>query len=145
LALAHEGANPGQLGQLYRTAGELGLDLPGVQAYLDQGVSLHELRQAARLAEQSGGDLTSILEAGVRETRRQQQEERRQEHQDAQSQQQLEQDARAAARLAERYGVTIEQVQALFDGACGGDWNCVQATLRDQSGGNGKGHGGGKP
>lgn len=161
LGLVHAGANPGEVGHIYRTASDLGLDLPAVQGYLDQGLSLPELRHAARLAEQSGteldlatqahldglswgeikqalrlaeegGDLSAILEAGVQETRRLEQQERQQEREEARPEQQLDQNARTAARLAQRYGVGVEQVQALFDGVCAGDWGCVQTTLREQ-------------
>ena len=170
LALVHAGANPGEVGQMYRAAADLGLDLPAVQGYLDQGLSLAELNHAARVAEQGGsaldlavqahldglswgeihqamrlaedgGDLPSILEAGVRETRRLEQQERQQEREQNRPQQQAEQDARTAAQLARRYGLAVEQVQALFDGACAGDWSCVQTTLREQSAG-GRGQGG---
>jgi hypothetical protein len=173
LGLVHAGANPGEVGQLYRTASELGLDVPAVQSYLDQGMSLAELNHAARIAEQGGseldlaaqahldglswgeihqairmaedgGDLPSILEAGVRETRRLEQEERRQEREQGQSQQQLEQDARQAARMAERFGVSIGEVQALFDGACSGDWGCVQETLKAMAPEEAHGNGKGK-
>jgi len=96
-----------------------------------------EVNQALRLAEQ-GQDLNAVLEAGVQEVRRQEREQQQQE-QGAQG------DARTAARLAERYGVTVGQVMALFDGTCAGDWNCVQTALRDQDSSNGPGdHGGGK-
>jgi hypothetical protein len=164
LGLVHAGANPGEVGHIYRTASDLGLDLAAVQGYLDQGLSLPELRHAARVAEQSGteldlaaqahldglswgeinqaqrlaeegGDLSAILEAGVQETRRLEQQERQQERDGTRTQQQLEQNARTAARLAKRYGTGVEQVQALVDGACAGDWSCVQTTLRDQSAG----------
>jgi len=170
LALVQGGANPGEIGQMYRTASDLGMDLPAVQGYLDQGLSLPELRHAARVAEQGGtdldtatqahldglswgeihqamrlaedgGDLPSILEAGVQETRRLEQQERQQEREQNRPQQQAEQDARTAAQLARRYGIAVEQVQALFDGACAGDWSCVQTTLREQSAG-GRGQGG---
>ena len=171
LALAHAGGNPGEIGQLYRTAGELDLDVPTLQSYLDQGLSLPELRHAARMAEQGGtdldlttqahldglswgeinqalrlaedgGDLSAILEAGVRETRRLEQQERQQEREESRMQQQTDQDLRTATRLAERYGLSVGEVQSIFDGACAGDWGCVQATLRDAGGGgNGKGPG----
>jgi len=172
LGLVHAGANPGEVGQIYRTASDLGLDLTAVQGYLEQGLSLPELRHAARVAEQGGtdldtatqahldglswgeinqamrlaqdgGDLSAILEAGVRETRRLEQLERQQEREQNRSQQQVEQDARTAAQLARRYGIAVEQVQALFDGPCAGDWSCVQTTLREQYAGE---HGqGGRP
>ena len=160
LGLVHAGANPGEIGQMYRTAEGLGLDLPAVQSYLDQGLSLPELNHAARVAEQGGtdldlavqahldglswgdihqamrlaedgGDLPAILEAGARETRRLEQQERQQEREENRTQP-TEQDSRTATRLAQRYGIAVEQVQALFDGACGGDWSCVQTTLREQ-------------
>jgi len=167
LARASGGANPGELGQLYQMASDLGLEPSAFDGYLDQGMSLAELRHAARLAEQSGSDLgtlaeahaagmnwgevnqalrlaeqgqdlNAVLEAGVQEVRRQEREQQQQE-QGAQG------DARTAARLAERYGVTVGQVMALFDGTCAGDWNCVQTALRDQDSSNGPGdHGGGK-
>jgi len=161
LGLVHAGANPGEIGQMYRTASELGMDLPSVQSYLDQGLSLPELRHAARVAEQGGteldvatqahldglswgeihqamhlaqqgGDLSTILEAGARETR---QQDRQQEREANRTQQQIDRDARTAEHLAKQYGVAIEQVQALFNGACSGDWGCVQTTLRQQSAG----------
>lgn len=167
LALVQAGANSGELGQMYRTAEDLGLDIPTLQGYLDLGLSLPELRHAARMAEngavdldtaveahldglswgeirqamrlaEDGGDLAEILEAGVRETRRQQQEERRQEQDQSRE---ADQSLRTATRLASRYGISVEQVQALYDGACSGDWTCVQSTLREQYGG-GKGQGG---
>jgi hypothetical protein len=174
LGLAQAGANPGEIGQMYRTASELGLDLAGVQGYLDQGLSLPELRHAARMAEQAGtnldlatqahldglswgeinqamrmaedgGDLQTILEAGVQETRRQERQERQQEREETRQQQQTDQSLRTATRLAERYGLSVGQVQSVFDGACAGDWGCVQATLRDMYGGGGKDKGPGKP
>jgi hypothetical protein len=160
IALVQGGANPGEIGQMYRTASDLGMDIPALQGYLDQGLSLPELRHAARVAEQGGtdldtatqahldglswgeinqamrlaedgGDLPSILEAGVRETRRLEQQERQQEREENRTQP-TEQDSRTATRLAQRYGIAVEQVQALFDGACAGDWSCVQTTLREQ-------------
>jgi hypothetical protein len=174
LGLVQAGANPGEIGQMYRAASELGTDLAGVQGYLDQGLSLPELRHAARVAEQAGtnldlaaqahldglswgeinqamrmaedgGDLQTILEAGVQETRRQEQQERQQEREETRQQQQTDQSLRTATRLAERYAISVGQVQAIFDGACAGDWGCVQATLRDMYGGGGKDKGPGKP
>ncbi|MBF8257485.1 MAG: hypothetical protein HW404_450, partial [Anaerolineales bacterium] len=100
------------------------------QAHLD-GLSWGEINQAMRLAE-DGGDLQTILEAGVQETRRLEQEERREEREQGRQDQETQQDLRTAARLASRYGVSVEQVQGLYDGACSGDWGCVQTTLREQ-------------
>lgn len=167
------GANPGELGQLYRTASDLGLDPLEVDDYLAQGLSLAELRHAGRLAEQAntdldllamahadgsswgeihqairlageGGDPAAILGVGVRETRQLQHEERNQEREQERLERQEEVRARIASRLAERFGVPVEQVQALADGICAGDWDCVQATLRETYGTANGGRGGKK-
>ncbi|MBM2843402.1 MAG: hypothetical protein HW404_1239, partial [Anaerolineales bacterium] len=63
LGLVHAGANPGEIGQMYRTSADLGLDLTALQGYLDQGMSLPELRHAARVAEQGGTDLDAATQA----------------------------------------------------------------------------------
>ncbi|HSR46686.1 MAG TPA: PKD domain-containing protein [Anaerolineales bacterium] len=163
LERAAGGANPGELGRIYRMADDLELDPSEIDAYLAEGISLSQLRQAARLAEQTGGDLESltaahaegyswgeikqamglagdegdldaVLEAGVRETRQAEQQERKQEREQERLQQQTEQQSRLATRLAARYRISVEQVQALADGACAGDWHCVQATLQETYG-----------
>lgn len=158
------GANPGELGQLYRTAADLHLNPAEIDAYLAEGTSLPELRHAGRMVEQSGGDLdaflaahadghswgeikqamnlagedgdlAAILDSGVRETRQQEREDERQQRQEEREQahedRAAEQSARLADRLARRYGITAEQVLALADGACAGDWECVQVTLKE--------------
>ena len=158
LARASEGANPGELTQLYRMASDLGLEPSALDVYLDQGMSLAELRHAARLAEQSGNeldlmaeahasglswgdinqalrlaeqgeDLNAVLDAGVRETR--------QEERDSQAA------ARLAGRLASRYNIGVDQVLAVLGGTCAGDWSCVQTVLKEQYGSNGRGGRGG--
>jgi hypothetical protein len=45
---------------------------------------------------------------------------------------------RLAEQLAAKYGLTIEAVQAMFEGTCGGDWGCVRTTLREQYSRHGK-------
>jgi len=101
------------------------------------GLSWGEIKQALRLAEQ-GEDLNAVLDAGVRETR---QEERDQQRADQQNQAA----ADKAGRLASRYNLTVDQVMAVLDGTCAGDWSCVQTVLKEQYGSNGPGeHGGGK-
>jgi hypothetical protein len=167
LARVSAGANPGELGQLYRMASDLALDPAALDVYLEQGMSLAELRHAARLAQQSGseldlmagahasgmswgeikqalreaedgGDLSAILAAGGEETRQEEREQQRQEQQSAS-------DTRTAERLAERYGTTVDQVLALFNGSCAGDWGCVQTALKGENDSKGPGeHGGGK-
>ncbi len=166
LARIRDGANPGELSQLYQMASELEMEPSALGAYLDQGMSLAELRHAARLAEQSGSDLdtmaeahaaglnwgeinqalrlaeqgqdlNAILDAGIQEIRQQEREQRRLE-------QQGEAAARTASRLADQYGITVDQVMAVFNGICAGDWNCVQTVLREQYRSHGPGdHGGG--
>ena len=160
LARTTGGMNPGELGQFYRLSSELGVEPSALDGYLEQGMSLAEMRHAARLAEQSGSDLdtvaeahaagqswgeinqalrlaepgqdpNAVLDAAARQTRRQ-------EHQ-------TQADARMADRLASRYNITVEQVMAVLNGSCAGDWNCVQTVLKEQQGSNGPGnHGGGK-
>jgi DNA-binding transcriptional MerR regulator len=159
LARVQAGANPGELTQFYRTADELGLTPAEMDAYLEQGLSIPELRHAGRVALQDGADLASItaaredgfswgeiqqavrlagdggdvngiLQDGVRETRQSQREDQQQEREQDRLQRQAEQNLRIATRLAQQYGVSVEQVQALAEGSCGGDWGCVQATLR---------------
>jgi DNA-binding transcriptional MerR regulator len=173
LERASAGANPGELGQLYRLADDMELDPSEIDAYLAEGVSLAELRHAARLAEQNnenvdalasahaegyswgeikqamslagdGGDLDSVLQAGVRETRREERQERTEEREQERLQQQTEQQSRLAVRLAARYRISVEQVQALADGACSGDWHCVQTTLQATYGPDKGGRGGKK-
>jgi hypothetical protein len=61
-------------------------------------------------------------------------EQRQAEQTQTREERRTDQSARLAARLAQRYGITVEQVQALADGACAGDWNCVQETLQAQYG-----------
>ena len=154
-------------------ASDLGVEPAQLDAYLDQGMSLAELRHAARLAEQSGSeleamaeahasglswgeikrlaeqgeDLNAVLDAATEKPRQEQREERRDDQQSAS-------DTRAAERLAGRYGISVEQVMSLLDGSCSGDWNCVQTVLKEQYGsaeqggqggqGGPGGHGGGK-
>ncbi len=119
-----EGASPGELNQFYRAASELDVDPEVLDGYLEAGVSLAELRHAARLAEATGGDWATIVEAhamgnswgeiqqafrladedtdaasilamGVKEYRRQLREEARAERQ-------AERETRQADKLAER-------------------------------------------
>ncbi len=40
------------------------------------------------------------------------------------------QDDDTAQRIARQYGVGVEQVWSIYNGACGGDWSCVRKTLR---------------
>jgi hypothetical protein len=169
LARLAEGATPGELSQLYRAAEDLGLTPEDLDSYLDAGITPVELRHAANLADRIGADwaevaqahesglswgeirqasrlatdeagLEEILATGVREFREQQREQDR-------SQQRQDQTQRTAERLAERFGVNVDAVMGLFNGACEGDWGCVRAQLAGQSQPqqNNRGRGGGRP
>jgi len=63
LDLLAAGANNGELGQIYRAAGELGVDPAVVVGYQEIGVRAVELEQAARVAERMGTDWDSVLDA----------------------------------------------------------------------------------
>jgi hypothetical protein len=43
------------------------------------------------------------------------------------------QDDDTAQRLARQYGVGVDQVWSIYNGACGGDWGCVRKTLQEGS------------
>ena len=63
LARIAEGANAGELGQFYRLVNELEVDPEELDVYLADGMSLSELRHAAKLAERTDADWTEILDA----------------------------------------------------------------------------------
>jgi hypothetical protein len=150
-----EGANPGELNQLYRTVQDLGLTPEVLDGYLEAGITTADLRHAANLADRIGADwaavaqahasglswgeihqasrlagdeagLNEILGTGVQEFREQQREQDR-------APQHEEQTRRTAERLAERFGVGPDDVMGLFNGACEGDWGCVRGHLAVQS------------
>ncbi len=156
LDLLAGGASNGELGQIYRTASELGIDPAVVSGYQEMGVRAVELQQAARVAERLGADWASVLEAhaageswgsirkgeveeapgpgnsqGNGQAQDNGQEPKKNEIQN-------EVNLRLAEQLAAKYGLTIEAVQAMFEGTCGGDWGCVRATLREQYSSHGK-------
>lgn len=163
LSRLQDGANPGELSQLYRTAADLGLEPETLDAYLEQGLRLPDLRHASHLAEQQGLALDDILAARLAgeswgEIRRTSQDhpgrgqgqagqgeqiqepsqdrvqdrarERNQERDRTQERtQNLE---RLTLRLAERLGISQEQLRAVFEGTCAQDWSCVMTWLRSQ-------------
>jgi hypothetical protein len=155
LARLASGASPGELMQFYSTATDLAVEPAALDGYLEDGVSLPELRHAADLASRTGADWSevvgahknghtwgeitqalrladgqtdaaTILEEGV-------QEYRRQLHEQEQSPRQAEQDQRTAANLARQFDVSQEEILRLFNGDCGADWTCVRSRLRQQS------------
>jgi len=58
-----QGASPGELTRLYRTAQSLEVDPQTLDAYLAAGMTLSEIQHAARLAERTGSDWDAIAEA----------------------------------------------------------------------------------
>jgi PKD domain len=155
LARLGEGDNPGDLARFYRTAGDLGLDEATLDAYLDSGMSLADLGHAGKLAERTGASLDEIVAnhaAGyswgdINKALHMADEENtvdevlaigplafsQGQREDKQGQNQADQEARLASKLADQYGVTVEQVEAVL-ATCSGDWPCVRKALRDGQG-----------
>jgi hypothetical protein len=157
LARLADGLSPGKLGQLYRTAQELDLDPSDIDSYLEMGFDLQEMRHAAKLATQVGGDWAALIIAHSEgyswgEIRKAYQlandttdvlvvlgidvqEFRRQLRVQAQEERQLELNLRAAARYAAQYGVSEDTILTIFNETCNGeDWKCVRDYLRENSG-----------
>jgi PKD repeat protein len=148
-----EGANAGEVGQFFKLAQDLEMDPAALDEFLGDGMSLAELRQSAKMAERTGSDLESIIEAksldhswgeisrayrmagegisaedilafGVKEYREQLREE---EH--AIRKQGM--DQKTADRLMDQYQFTGD-INALYE-ECEGSWSCVRKALREQS------------
>jgi len=148
LDLLAAGASSGELSQLYRTAEDLGVDPAVVIGYQEMGVRASELEQAARVAEKLGADWATVLEAhaageswgSIRKGDVELTQGNGQGHGDGQGQGsepggaeiQNQVNLRVAEQLAKRYGLTAEQVLAMCDGACVGDWGCVRTMLRER-------------
>jgi hypothetical protein len=151
------GDTPGQVNQFYRLSEDLNLEPSALDQYLNDGMSLAQIRSAFRLAERFGTDLTStasafkaghswgeieqayhlanpdmtaqqILDMGVKSFRQG-------EHQAEGQARQQEQNKRAAQHLAQRYGETTESILAMLQ-ACQTDWGCVREQLRAHAGDN---------
>ena len=143
-----DGASPGEIGQLYRTAQELGVDPTELDAYLAEGVKLSDVKHAAKSAEQIGVDWFEILDAygegngwgdikqayqladentsaeeilamGVQEYRKLAREEEKTARQDEKNQ-------RTASQIANKNGVSEDEVWSVYEGVCGLDWGCVR-------------------
>ncbi len=148
LARLGAGASPGEIGQLYRTAQELGVDPTTLDAYLAEGVRLSDIKHAAKSADQLGIDWVDVLGAveaghswgdikqayqladdsvsaeeilamGVKEYRKQSREK-------DQAARQEERDQRTAAQIASKFGVSEDAVWAMYKGTCDFDWGCVR-------------------
>ena len=160
LARINAGATNGELGQLYKLAGELGVDPELFDEYLADGWTIPELNHAAKMAGRMNVDWTEIVDAktfdqswgeigqaykladeeftaadilaiGVKEFRAMEREQ-------AQSARQEEQTQRTAAKLAEQYNVEPDEVLALYNVDCGESWGCVRKILRDVLAPNGR-------
>ncbi len=150
------GTSAGDLAKLYRASQDLEMDMDVLQGYLAMGLTLSDLNHAAKLAEQTGADWAevvsahatghswgeikqayrladdetsaeAILESGVQDYRRQEREEAREERR---SERESDQDARTAEKLAQQYGVTVDEVMSMYE-SCGQDWKCVRDYYKD--------------
>ncbi|MCJ7718067.1 MAG: PKD domain-containing protein, partial [Anaerolineales bacterium] len=161
LARIAEGANPGELGQLYKLAADLEVDPAALDVYLADGFTLSELKHTANFAERmevdwieiatarayadSWGDLkkayqmatdevsaAEILIDGVHEYRKDLQEANQEAKVEQQSAQKEEKDQQTGKKLAEQYPAKFDDVMNLFNEECEGDWACVRNALREQ-------------
>ena len=155
-----EGMSPGELGQFYNLASELGVEPAALDSYLAQGMTLPELRHAASLAERLGADWGEILDAkaasdswgsigqayrlandeysaadilamGVQEFRTMLRDNKRLEREEERTAANAERDTRVAERLAAQFGADPDSVLGLYDGECEGTWGCVRRMLRE--------------
>jgi PKD repeat protein len=158
LDLLAAGASNGELGQVYRTAEDLGVDPAVVAGYEELGIRAVELEQAARVAERLGTDWASVVGAHAAgeswgSIRKGETEEGtgtgqgtgqgNGQGQDAGpkgSEIQDEVNLRVAEQLAAKYGLSVGQVQGMYEDSCAGDWGCVRTTLRGQYGQHGRGN-----
>lgn len=155
----NDGANPGELGQFYRLASELEIDLTVLDGYLADGMTLPELRHSAKLAERVGAEWSEIVDAkalndswgaigqaykladgeysaadilamGVQEYRGIQREQGRLDREEQRSSRNEERALGTAESLAEQFEVAVDDVMTLYFG-CEGKWGCVRKALRD--------------
>ncbi|MES0344816.1 MAG: hypothetical protein ABUK16_11985 [Anaerolineales bacterium] len=124
-----DGANSGELNQFYRLAQDLGVDAAELDGYMDNGMSLAELRQASKLAERMDVELTEVTSVGVAEFRSLQRVIERAERETAR-------DERTAERIAERLAEQFEDAEAAnamsYFEECDGKWGCVRKKMREQ-------------
>lgn len=148
LARLADGASPGEIGQLYRTAQELGVDPETLDTYLAEGFRLSDIKHAAKSADQLGADWGDVLDAveaghswgeikqayqlvdenmsveeilamGIKEYRKQSREQDQVTRQEEKGQ-------RTAAQIASKSGVSEDAVWAIYKGSCNFDWGCVR-------------------
>ncbi len=159
----NDGANPGELGQFYKLASDLDVDPTVLDDYMAEGLTLSELRHAAKFSERVGAEWSEIVEAkafdhswgeigqayrladgdnsavdilviGIQEYRAGQREDARTEREDENVAGEEERTLRTAERLADQFGIDdVNEVMTLFD-ECEGSWGCVRKALRDGGG-----------
>ncbi len=157
-----EGANAGELGQLYKLAADLGVeDLSIVDGYLADGLTLSELKHTANFADRmevdwtviaefrasadSWGDIkqaynmatdemsaAQILIYGIQEHRKDLQEAEKDGKQEKLAAQQEERNLETAEKLAEQFSSHSGDVMNLLNGECEGNWGCVRKVLREE-------------
>jgi hypothetical protein len=156
-----DGATPGELTQFYKLAGDLEADPVLLDEYLEEGLTLAELKHTsnfaermeidwtevadARVAADSWGDINQayrlatdevsaaeILITGIKEFRESLRDEAAEDRQEKGEEKKEEKSKETAEKLAEQYSAESGDVINLFNGECQGDWACVRETLRDQ-------------
>jgi hypothetical protein len=106
------------LGQQVETLMRVQDQVPAQAADAIQGVLDHALGKGQ--GRQDGGEKPEPDETERRAT----QTVKSQEHQE-------EKDLQTAVQLAQKYGLTVEQVLGLFHSTCEGDWKCVREVYRE--------------
>jgi PKD repeat protein len=153
-----EGAKSGELGQFYKLAQDLEMDPAALDEYLNNGLSLSELRHSAKIAERTGGELDTIVDAksldhswgeitkaygmaddeisaedilafGVQEYREQLRDDEKLAREEERTARKEELDEKTAARLSEQYEYTGDMNALLAE--CEGNWGCVRKKLKD--------------
>ncbi|NOQ39614.1 MAG: PKD domain-containing protein [Anaerolineales bacterium] len=156
-----EGANPGELGQLYKLAADLEVDPTILDEYLAAGLTLSELKHTANFAARMEVDWTEIAEfrasadswgdikqaynlatdeisaaqiliLGIQEYRKDLQEADKEGRAEQQAAQKAARNLETAEKLAERFSANSGDVMDLLNGKCEGNWGCVRKALRDQ-------------
>jgi hypothetical protein len=146
-----DGATPGDLNQFYRLIGDLDVEPAALDNWLEEGLSITDLRHISKLAERtdtsweelasvrvldySWGEIgqayrladdelsaEEILALGIKTVREMDRDRTREERRQ-----------RNAERLAEQFeGEDAADLMALYNGECANDWSCVRKHLRDQ-------------
>jgi PKD repeat protein len=156
-----EGVSAGELGQFYKLATEMDVDPEMLDQYLADGLSLSELRHAAKLSERTGSDWSEVIEAkssdyswgeigqaykladeettvaeilalGVKEFRAEEREEERALREEERVEREAERNKQTAERFAEQFNLEAGDMLTLFNSECQGSWSCVRNTLKEE-------------